>query len=99
MSHEFVDLLLDIHHGALGQMHIDKCGGNTLMTQECLNDAQMHTGLQKMGSIRVPQGVAADVLAYGALPQGGLEAAVHTLGRNGLGVLFGGEKPYFWPVF
>ncbi len=98
MSHDFVDLLLDVHHGALGQMHIDKRGGNTLMAQQCLNYSQMDAGLQKMSGIRVPQRVAAYVLVYIALPQGRLEAALHAVGSNGLDAFLGGEKPYLWPV-
>ena len=70
MSHDFIDLLLDVHHGALSQMHIDKCGGNTFMAQQCLNYSQMDAGLQKMSGVRVPQRVAAYVLLYIALPQG-----------------------------
>ena len=98
MSHDFVDLLLDVYHGTLGQMHIHKCGGNTLMAQECLNYSQMDTGLQEMSGVRVPQRVAAYVLVYIALPQGCLEAALHTVGGNGLDAFLGGKQPYLWPV-
>ena len=98
MSHDFVDLFLDVHHGALGQMHIDKCGGNTLMTQQRLNDSQMDAGLQEMSGVRVPQRVAAYVLVYIALPQSGLEAALHAVGGNRPGGILGGEKPCLWPA-
>ncbi len=98
MLHDFVDLFLDVHHGTLGQMHINKCGGNTLMAQQCLNYSQMDAGLQEMSGIRVPQRVAAYVLVYIALPQGCLEAALHAVGGNGLGAFLGGKKPYLRPV-
>jgi hypothetical protein len=40
----------------------------------------MDTGLQKIGGVRIPQCVAAYVLAYMALPEGCLEAALHAVG-------------------
>ena len=60
-------------------MHIDKSGCNTLVAQECLNHSQMNTGLHKMGSVRMPQRVAAHVLAYIALPQGCTQLVVMVL--------------------
>ena len=32
-SHKLVDLGLDVYHGPLGQMHIDKGGGNPLVAK------------------------------------------------------------------
>ncbi len=64
-------------------MHIDKCGANTLVAQQRLNDAQMDTGLQKMGGVRMPQRVAGYVLAYMTLPEGCLEAALHAVFGDG----------------
>ncbi len=98
MSHDFVDLFLHAHHGTLGQMHIDKCGGNALMAQKCLNYSQMDTSLYKMSGVRMSQRVAADILLYFALPDGGLQAALHAVGGNGHGAFPGGEKEYLWPV-
>ena len=83
MSHDFVDLFLHAHHGTLGQMHINKRGSNPLMPQECLNYSQMNTGLHKMGGVRMSQRVAIDILLYFALPNGGLQTALHTVGGNG----------------
>ena len=98
MSHDFVDLFLHAHHGTLGQMHIDKRGSNPLMAQKRLNYSQMDTGLYKMGGVRMPQRVAADVFVYLALPDGGLQAALHAVGSNGHGAFLGGKKEYLWPV-
>ena len=77
MSHDFVDLFLDVHHGALGQMHIDKCGGNTLMAQQCLNYSQMDTGLQKMSGIRVTQSMTTHLLIDATLIDRRLETVLH----------------------
>ena len=54
MTHDSVDLFLDVRHGPLRQMHIDECGGNALMAQKGLNHAKMDSGLCKMGGVRMP---------------------------------------------
>ena len=46
----------------------------------------------------MPQHVIADVLLYFALPDGGLQAASHTVGGYGHGAFPGGKKEYLWPV-
>jgi len=74
-------------------MHIDECGVNTLMAQQRLNDAQMDTGLHKMGGARMPQSVTGYVFAYLTLPKGGLETALHGVSRDGHGAFLRGEKP------
>jgi hypothetical protein len=61
----------------MGQMHIDKSGGNALVAKECLNHSQMNTSLQKMGSVRMPQRVAGYILAYIALLEGRFQAVLH----------------------
>jgi hypothetical protein len=43
--------------------------------------------------------VAADVFIYIALPDGGLETALHTVGCNGPGGILGGKKPFAGPVW
>ena len=54
LAHDVVDLLLDVRHGALRQMHIDECGGNALMAQQGLNHSQMDSGLHEMGGVGMP---------------------------------------------
>jgi hypothetical protein len=83
MSHELVDLCLDVHLGTLGQMYIDKCRANTLVTQQRLNYAQMNTGLQKMSGVRMPQCVTVYVLAYIRPPEGCCETALHAAFGDG----------------
>ena len=73
-------------------MHIDKRTGDGLMAQERLNHAEMDPGLYQMGGIRMPQRVGADVLLYFALPHGGFQATLDTVGGNGHGALLGGEQ-------
>ena len=46
----------------------------------------------------MPQRVAADVLLYFALSDGGLEAALDTVGGNRYGAFLRGEQEYLWPV-
>ncbi len=64
-------------------MYIDKCGTNTLVTQQQLNDTQMDTALKKMDGVRVPQRVAIYVLAYMRLPESCREAALHAAFGDG----------------
>ena len=64
-------------------MYIYKCRANTLVTQQQLNYAQMDTGLQKMGGVRMPQRVAIYLLAYMRLPESCREAALHAAFGDG----------------
>ena len=92
-SHQLIDLCLDVHHGTLGQMHVDKCSGYTFVAHQRLNGAQMDTSLQKMGGVRMPQRMAGDFLAYRTLLESFFEAVLHTAGLDSRGTFPGGEKP------
>jgi hypothetical protein len=99
MSHDFIDLFLDVRHCTLSQMHIDKRAGDGLVAQERLNHAKMDPGLHQMGGLRMSQRMTANVLLYFALPDGGFQATLDTVGRNGHGALLGGEQEDLGSVF
>jgi hypothetical protein len=96
--HHLVDLGLYVRHGALGQVHVDERGPETPVPEQRLNGSQMDARLQKMRRIRVPQGVATDLLTDGGLPQGRLQTASHLAAANRGRAGLRGKQPCRRPV-
>lgn len=88
--HYVVDQLAGIFLTLLGEVEIEHGGFELSMAHVALDDAQVDTGFEEMGSVGVAQGVNGHAFfTHAGIPLGAAEGALDAAFSHGIEGLFG----------